>query len=204
MTLEEFRKARSARKHADILAAGLTVFRRDGYSRATMEAIAREASVSTATLYRHFPSKPALFEAVATDSLAKLAPRSDEAADGPLDGLVRLAHRYADALSEPDTRRLVRMLVSETGDGGTLAQQVYTDVKARVGALFEEAVAAAAAVGEVRADAGEGPGPGQLQGMIEHATLMRGLLLGDEAPPADAPREIARAALETWLARWGA
>ena len=43
---------------------------------------------------------------------------------------------------------------------------------------------------------------GQRQGMIEHATLLRGLILGDEAAPLRTQNVIAKEAVRTWRARW--
>lgn len=64
MGLEDYRRSVSAAKHASILKAGRDVFLRDGFSRAAVSDIARDANVSTATLYKHFRSKDELFDAV--------------------------------------------------------------------------------------------------------------------------------------------
>ncbi|MEN6543024.1 TetR/AcrR family transcriptional regulator [Parvibaculum sp.] len=64
MGLEDYRRSVSAAKHASILQAGRDVFLRDGFSRAAVSDIARDANVSTATLYKHFRSKEELFDAV--------------------------------------------------------------------------------------------------------------------------------------------
>lgn len=64
MGLEDYRRSVSAAKHASILKAGRDVFLRDGFSRAAVSDIARDANVSTATLYKHFRSKEELFDAV--------------------------------------------------------------------------------------------------------------------------------------------
>ena len=45
-----------------IVAAAEVVFAADGYDKATMAAIAREARVSTGNVYRYFGGKQALFE----------------------------------------------------------------------------------------------------------------------------------------------
>jgi len=55
---------------ARILSAGLEVFARDGYLGATMNAIAEQAGLGAASLYRYFPSKAELFEAAITPELA--------------------------------------------------------------------------------------------------------------------------------------
>ncbi|MGY6502469.1 MAG: TetR/AcrR family transcriptional regulator [Acidimicrobiales bacterium] len=50
-----------------IVAAGLTVFSERGYRDAAMTDIAARAGVSTANIYRYYPNKSALFDAVLPD-----------------------------------------------------------------------------------------------------------------------------------------
>ena len=52
---------RTERKRSLILLAAKDAFAREGYSQTGMEQVARDAGVSTATLYAHFPSKAELF-----------------------------------------------------------------------------------------------------------------------------------------------
>lgn len=49
------------------------VFGREGYQRASIDAIAAQAQVSTRTIYKHFTDKAALFAAVVADSAAQMA-----------------------------------------------------------------------------------------------------------------------------------
>jgi AcrR family transcriptional regulator len=49
------------------------VFARDGYTRASIEAIAVEAGVSTRTIYNHFAAKADLFQTVVEESAAPVA-----------------------------------------------------------------------------------------------------------------------------------
>jgi AcrR family transcriptional regulator len=51
----------------------LSVFARDGYARASIDAIAVEAAVSTRTIYNHFGDKAGLFRQVIQDSAARVA-----------------------------------------------------------------------------------------------------------------------------------
>lgn len=51
-------------KPTTILRAAATLFLRDGYSNTSVDAVTAEAGVSKATVYAHFPSKEALFEAL--------------------------------------------------------------------------------------------------------------------------------------------
>jgi AcrR family transcriptional regulator len=60
-------------KRRAILAGALTVFARDGYTRASIDAIAAEASVSTRTIYNHFADKAHLFHAVMLASTCRVA-----------------------------------------------------------------------------------------------------------------------------------
>ncbi|MBM7520465.1 TetR/AcrR family transcriptional regulator [Nocardioides nitrophenolicus] len=64
-----------AAKRQDLLAGGLTLFARDGYTRASVDAIAEQAGVSTRTLYNHFGDKAGLFQAVIAASSAEVADR---------------------------------------------------------------------------------------------------------------------------------
>lgn len=60
-------------KRRAILSGALTVFARDGYTRAGIDAIAAAAGVSTRTIYNHFDDKAHLFEAVLRDSSTGVA-----------------------------------------------------------------------------------------------------------------------------------
>ena len=56
-------------KRRAILAGALTVFARDGYTRASIDAIAAQAIVSTRTIYNHFQCKAHLFQTVIQESV---------------------------------------------------------------------------------------------------------------------------------------
>jgi len=62
-----------ADKRRAILAGALTVFARGGYTRASVEAIAAEAGVSTRTIYNHFHCKLHLFQTVIQESTTEVA-----------------------------------------------------------------------------------------------------------------------------------
>ncbi|MEQ9153169.1 MAG: helix-turn-helix domain-containing protein, partial [Parvibaculum sp.] len=68
MGLASYRRSVSETKRAAILKAARENFLKGGYSRAAMAEIARDADVSTATLYKHFSSKDALFTAIVQDA----------------------------------------------------------------------------------------------------------------------------------------
>ncbi len=81
-------RADSVRNRERVLDAAHVVFAAAGAA-GSLEAVAREAGVGTGTLYRHFPTRQALFEAVyrhEVDQLVALAARLDGEA-APLDAL---------------------------------------------------------------------------------------------------------------------
>src|SRR5215213_792314 len=62
-----------AGKRRAILDAGLRVFSRDGYTRASIDTIAAKAGVSTRTIYNHFHDKTHLFQTVIQESANRVA-----------------------------------------------------------------------------------------------------------------------------------
>ncbi|MFE0174403.1 TetR/AcrR family transcriptional regulator [Streptomyces sp. NPDC059002] len=61
-----------AEKRQAITGGARTVFGREGYTRASIDAIAAEAGVSTRTIYNHFGDKENLFRAVLLESAASV------------------------------------------------------------------------------------------------------------------------------------
>ncbi|HSW64586.1 MAG TPA: TetR/AcrR family transcriptional regulator [Dissulfurispiraceae bacterium] len=97
-----------------ILEAALRLFSRNGYLGATTREMAREAGVSEMTLFRHFPSKEALFEAVLSThtflpALKGIIPAIQTM---PIEeALVIIARKYLETL---DIRRdFIKIMLSE-------------------------------------------------------------------------------------------
>jgi AcrR family transcriptional regulator len=91
-------RADARRNRERVLVAARDVFATAGPD-ASLEEIARRAEVGIGTLYRHFPTRQALLEAVFSDSVTELCGRADEllAGDTPFDALrtwlrAQLAH----------------------------------------------------------------------------------------------------------------
>lgn len=70
-----------ADKQQDLLDGALRVFARDGYSRASIQALAAEAGVSTRTIYNQYGNKESLFRAVIVYSASRVAEREIAQAD---------------------------------------------------------------------------------------------------------------------------
>ena len=69
-------------KRQAILRGALSVFSRDGYSRASIDAIAKESEVSTRTLYNHFADKADLFRNVIQASASEAARTRSRSSSG--------------------------------------------------------------------------------------------------------------------------
>jgi AcrR family transcriptional regulator len=71
MNHDEERTAVMTKREKILIAAGL-IFSKKGFYRATMDEIAREASVAKGTLYYNFPSKSKLFAATVTEGMEEI------------------------------------------------------------------------------------------------------------------------------------
>ncbi|MGV9349432.1 TetR/AcrR family transcriptional regulator [Streptomyces spiralis] len=77
-------------KRRAILDGALVLFSRDGYTRASLDAIAAQAGVSNRTIYNHFADKADLFLAVIQDSTQQVAGIMTDAVDRSLGKIVDL------------------------------------------------------------------------------------------------------------------
>jgi len=71
-------RADARRNRELLLAAALEAFTEHGADDTSLEEIARRAGVGIGTLYRHFPGRVALLEAVYTDQVAALCQRAED------------------------------------------------------------------------------------------------------------------------------
>jgi AcrR family transcriptional regulator len=109
-------------KREAILSAARTVFAHCGFARATIDAIAAEAKVSTRTLYKHFRNKDDLFAIVLETSAAAVADDFEaavrtgvKAARTPHERLLVLARAATkQALGHPEHFAMIRQIVTET------------------------------------------------------------------------------------------
>ncbi|MGS2617857.1 TetR/AcrR family transcriptional regulator [Micromonospora sp. LZ34] len=111
-------------KRAAIIGGALKVFARDGFARASIDAIASESGVSTRTIYKHFTDKTAIFTAVIADSAAAIAKHETALIEHHLDGvtdsehvepaLLAFAQAWLSGNMQPDSyRALMRQVNAE-------------------------------------------------------------------------------------------
>lgn len=176
-----------------------------GFADTGIETVARDARVSTATLYDLFPGKTQLFQAVIEDAGADFSRRIAEVTAREPDLIARLhtfATGYAHFMSDPFVRAVFRLVAAERRRFTPLAQDFYARGRADFGGVLVAIIAGLQKEGRLHA-----PRPataaGQLMGMIEHPTFLVPIVTGGEIESSRSPEEIAADAVQTFLARYG-
>jgi AcrR family transcriptional regulator len=144
------RKPRSdaARNRERLLEAAAAIFSAGGPS-ASLEAVAKSAGVGIGTLYRHFPTREAMFEAVyrhEVDQLGDLAERLGREGD-PVEALRRWLHANVRLVATKKGMVTALALAAQKGPSDLYAY-TFERLRAAVASLLDRAVEA----GEIRAD----------------------------------------------------
>ena len=196
---------RSAEKRREILSAARALFVSQGYADTGMEVVARNAAVSTATLYAYFPSKAALFSTTVQELITDIADgiaRNPEPAAGAQVRLLAFARAYAAFCSNPATRAVLRMVSAERRRFTDSAETVQTRTRSEIGAALIHMISELTRRGELAVERASWAAS-QLLGLIEHPTLLYGLVNGDGACARRTTDAIAEEAVTTFLARYG-
>lgn len=118
------------RKAQQILDAARVVFIEAGFDTASMDAIARQAGVSKATLYAHFENKEDLFEALIRFECQTIGAnmyRPDPLADAWVDELAKLAINLRKLFNENDVPAVYRIIVPVAARFPRLAQIFFEE-----------------------------------------------------------------------------
>jgi AcrR family transcriptional regulator len=140
-------RADAVRNRERVLEAAKAVFTAGG-PEASLEAVAKRAGVGIGTLYRHFPTREALFEAVyrrEVEQLGELAEQLRSAKD-PVDALRRWLRSNVEFVATK--KGMSAALALAVQNGSELHAFSFDRLTRAVGTLLARAVAA----GEVRAD----------------------------------------------------
>jgi AcrR family transcriptional regulator len=113
---------RGSEKRRAIIEGAREVFGRDGYTRASIDTIAKAAGVSTRTIYNHFADKEELFRTVILDSAAQVREVQLTALDRHLGKIVDLE---ADLV---DLGREFTAVMSRFGAHFALVRQINAEV----------------------------------------------------------------------------
>jgi AcrR family transcriptional regulator len=140
-------RADAVRNRERVLEAAKTTFSMGGLD-ASLEAVARRAGVGIGTLYRHFPTREALFEAVyrrEVEQLGELAEQlKSEAA--PVDALRRWLRSNVELVATK--KGMLAALALAVHGSSELYAYTFDRLTKAIGALLDRAVAA----GDIRSD----------------------------------------------------
>lgn len=121
---------RVAQEKRELIIAGATaLFLELGYDRTSLAQVAERAGVSRATLFKQFPTKAALFDAIVTASWTGADDAEPPPAGDLGSGLRTLGHRYADLLRQPRMTDLFRIVIAELPRFPELANAQFTQGK---------------------------------------------------------------------------
>ena len=154
-------RADARRNREAVLDAARTAFAAEGLS-VPLDEIARRAGVGPGTLYRHFPTKEALFEAVVHDRLCRLASEGAALRGSPDPGAAFFAFIERLAAEAAPKRDLFDALAGAGVEIGPGVMAAVDDLRAQITHLLGQAQQA----GAVRADIGSADLTALLSGML--------------------------------------
>jgi AcrR family transcriptional regulator len=170
-----------------ILGAAKRCFARNGFAGTTTKSVAAAAAISEALLFKHFPSKAALYaeilaeECEADPELAHLLglEPSTAALVELMQGMVRHFMHVSDSLDQEEESQRMRLMITSHLEDGEFARLLYAKVDKLIGAMFAASLEAAIAAGDaVRI----GREPTNLFWFAHHTVMMAALTRMPAAP----------------------
>lgn len=182
-------------------------FIQEGFAATKIEPIAREAGVSTATLYALFSGKAELFDAVIEDAAEDFARQM--AVIRTVEGSARtqlacFAETYAAFMSDPFVRSVFRLVMAERPRFQAVALHFFERGREEIGATLIAMLDRLVRSGELKPMDKPSWAAGHLMGMIEHPVFFVPLVTGDEVRVQRSNAQVVADAVETFLARYGA
>jgi AcrR family transcriptional regulator len=177
-----------------------------GYAAAKIEPIAREAGVSTATLYALFGGKAALFTAVIDDAAEDFSRQmaSVRVVEGDARAtLTSFAEAYARFMGDPFIRSVFRLVMAERPRFEAVALRFFEKGRTEFGGTLIGLLVRLSESGALGPIAQPSWAAGQLMGMIEHPVFFVPLVTGDEVRMQRSTAVVVADAVETLLARYG-
>src|SRR5579871_6100656 len=162
-----------------ILWAAKRCFARHGFAGTTTKSVAAAAAISEALLFKHFPSKAALYAEILTEEcqadpeLAHLLDQQPSTATlvELIRGMVRHFLGVSNGPGREEEQRL-RLMVSSHLDDGEFARLIYAKIEKLIGSMFTASLNAAIAAGDA---ARIGSEPLDLFWFAHHTVLMAAL-----------------------------
>lgn len=194
---------RRGRKFDQVLEGARKLFMAQGFEATSVDDIAREASVSKATIYSYFPDKRLMFsEVVRTECQRQTEAAGEPIAPGspPETALYQIARQIMGTYISEISQQMFRICVAEAARFPELGQLFYESgplsVRAEVLAYLEEAQAA----GQFGIDDLE-LAADQFVELCKADLLLRAVFLHERDFSEDEQDRVARSAVEMFLAR---
>jgi len=193
--------AEPPRKYRAVLSAAGELFMALGYAGVSMDAVAKTAGVSKATLYAYLPSKEALLEAVIAERCVEMAAQISAVAvhDVPLPEAVRLlADGWLRFVLNPRSLGMYRMVIAENARFPELARRFYDAGPARGTRWIAGWIAEEQRRGRLRPELDPAVAAGQVSALIR-GDLFNRVVLDVEQPSEERVARAAAAATEVLL-----
>lgn len=187
-------------KREDILKAALREFDARGFRETSMDRIAETAKVSKRTVYNHFASKEALFEAIADELSRRVQVVTGHPydPDRPIDEQLRgIGEHMMDMLAAPSFISLARVTLAEMLRSPDLARKTYELFRERQSGLAVW-LSAASAAGRLRV-ADPVWAADQYFGLIKSFAFWPQILGGQPAPDAPTRSRILDSSVDLFL-----
>jgi AcrR family transcriptional regulator len=183
-----------------ILSAAKRCFARHGFAGTTTKSVAAAASISEGLLFKHFPSKSALYAEILSEEceadpalhrLLGLQP-STETLVTLIRGMVHHFSELSDAPDQQEAQRLRLMMTSHLDDG-EFARLIYEKIGNLIGSMFTASLERAVAAGDATRIGRE---PMNLFWFAHHTVLMTALARLPAVPclsygnPAELERQV--------------
>ncbi|MGR3540039.1 MAG: TetR/AcrR family transcriptional regulator [Hasllibacter sp.] len=193
------------RKVAQVVEGARKVFLRDGFEGASVDAIAREAGVSKATLYSYFADKRLLFLHVGQCECARQSEVAEHSIDedAPVAEVLRRSGKLMmDFITSEFGQRLFRICIAEGERFPALAREFYESGPMVMRGMMIDFLKKAEARGELAIDDHEMAAE-QFHELCK-ANVLPKLIFGMDTPSEDERAYVIDQAVETFLARYGA
>lgn len=173
-------------KREAVLAEAFDLFLEVGFGGATMDALARRASLSKATLYSHFGSKNDIFKALIDEKIAEYYQVStDSSRVCPRADLIHLAEQFFELIHDERALALTRLIVGAAATHPQIVEVFHNTGPERIKQDFVRAITR---LGEVEPKAAAGWAQIFMSLIVPHFYYME-LLVGQALPLTKAERK---------------
>jgi len=139
-----------------ILGAAKRCFARNGFAGTTTKSVAAAAAISEALLFKHFPSKAALYAEILAEEceadpefahLLGLEPSTATLVE-LMQGMVRHFMHVSDGPDQEEESQRMRLMITSHLEDGEFARLLYAKVEKLIGSMFAASLDAAIASGD--------------------------------------------------------